>query len=363
MPFKASMAAAATSAPPSADAVSMMEESMAEVYLLAKWQGAETGRHRKYEAAMTTVMDFFQKHAPEALGSASGVDVVAAARATRASGCTPPSEALLRGLQTCVEIRREAANAFADRDTPEKPSAQGAVHTRLANVLSTAQGILSGTADDLGNSSCCDVVSEEELLDTSSSFRAICFMLDLDDLMQMVSSIWTLFKSGDVGLVRATIVTNNCVALARELATTLEKESPHLNNLETIVAEIYMQPAISSLENEHALSHERAVQLASRIHEGLQRNRQTLEAVKDGKAPLTAAREVLASQCAAVVEALGVDAAMASKVMNDVVALNQGSYSEAFAWTRAMKGSNHPLYAARALAKAQVRIEPLPRLL
>ena len=38
--------------------------------------------------------------------------------------------------------------------------------------------------------------------------------------------------------------------------------------------------------------------------------------------------------------------------------LSSHSYSEAFEWTRAMKGRNHPLHTSRALAKAQARRPP-----
>ena len=259
---------------------------MAEVYLLARWQGTEMGRHAKYEVSMRQIIDFLKLSAPEALGGSTGppkeLNLVAAARAAaRGAACTP-TEALFRCLETCVEIRRAAARAFADRDSPEKPSAQGAAHMRIADMLNSTLGIFNGEEDD-GSSGSCGTVSEEELVGSNHAFRALCFLLDLDDLMHSVSSIWSLFKGGSVGLVRATVVTNNCVSFARELAAALTSQSPHIKNIETVIAEIYMQPAVEMLQKAHALSYEGAVELVSAIHEGFQRNLVTLENVKDGK--------------------------------------------------------------------------------
>lgn len=249
---------------------------MAEVYLLARWQGFEKGRHAQYETAIGQIMDFLRLSRSSDMGK--DLNLVAAARAARTSACAP-SEAILRCVETCIEIQQASARAFSDRDTSDKPSTQGAAHMRLANMLTSTLGILKGDDDD----NCIGTVSQQELVGSSHSFRALCFMLDLDDVMHSVSSIWNLFKSGEVGLVRATIVTNNCVAFVREVAETLTSRSPHIRNLETIVTEIYMQPAVEMLQKDHALPYERAVELVTGIHEGFQRNLETLEKVKDGK--------------------------------------------------------------------------------
>ena len=109
---------------------------------------------------------------------------------------------------------------------------------RIADMLSSTLGIFKGEEDD-GSSSSCGTMSEEELLGSNRAFRDLCFLLDLVDLMHSVSSIWSLFKGGIVGLVRATVITNICVSFARELAVDLTSQSPHIKNIETVIGYIY----------------------------------------------------------------------------------------------------------------------------
>ena len=65
MPFKTATAAARSAQQPSNEALSIIEESMAEVYLLARWQGGRVARHSKYFNAVQVVIRFLRDEAPE----------------------------------------------------------------------------------------------------------------------------------------------------------------------------------------------------------------------------------------------------------------------------------------------------------
>lgn len=246
MPFKTAAAEADKKAPPSAEAIAMIEDSMSEVYLLAKWQGGRVGRYENYSKSFQQVLAFLRQVATAALGPPEALNVLAAARAALSSGIAagdvPPS--LLRSLQTCSSIRQEAAAAHADRDTPAKPCPCGAAHARVQKLFSTAHAVLSGGTVAAVGAGDDVVMSEEELAGSAShAFGAILFLLDFDETLSSVAAIWTQYKHGEVGLVRATIATNECVEFTKELSAALVRKSPHLNTLEMVVTEIYMQPS------------------------------------------------------------------------------------------------------------------------
>jgi len=263
MPFKTSSAAAAQQAPPSPEAIAIIEDSLAEVYLLAKWQGVRemAGRYVKYSKAIAYVLTWLRDTAPQALGTSTELNIAAAARAAAMQGLSLVPPSVLASLQTCSEIRGEAASAYADRDTAEKRSDLGFAHVRLQNLLRLTHSILSGTGE-AGDGD--EVVSEDTLTSSSSStFRALLFWLDIDATLQVVADVWTRFKHASVGLLYATITTNKCLAFMRALAEEVAAAAPYLSSLETLVAEVYMQPAVQLAQERHALGRERAVEVVS----------------------------------------------------------------------------------------------------
>ncbi len=216
-----------------------------QVYLLARWQSARAGRHVQYAQAIQQLLAFLRSAAPAALGSGD-LDMTAAARAVaEASPKLEIPESLLTSVKTCRGIQEEAARAYADRDTPEQPDPRGAAHARLHALFARVHATLGGSGDAAGD----DVrVTEDEVLGggggSAAGWLALCFMLDLDESFAIVFEAWKRYKEGEIGLVRATLVTNSSVAFTQELASALASHSPHLNSLETIVAEIYMQAQI-----------------------------------------------------------------------------------------------------------------------
>lgn len=216
-----------------------------QVYLLARWQGARVGRYVKYAQAIQQLLAFLRTAAPAALGCGD-LDVAAAARAVAGASPKPEiPESLLTSVETCRSIQEEAARAYADRDTPEQPDPRGAAHARLHALFARVHATLGGSGDASGE----DVrVTEDEVLGggggSGAGWMALCFMLDLDESFAAIYEAWKRYKEGEIGLVRATLATNSSVAFTQELASALALHSPHLNSLETIVAEIYMQAQI-----------------------------------------------------------------------------------------------------------------------
>jgi hypothetical protein len=264
MPFKTSSAAAAQQAPPSPEAIAIIENSLAEVYLLAKWQGARemAGRYVKYSKAIAYVLTWLRDTAPQALGESTELNIAAAARDAAMQGLSLVPPSVLASLQTCSEIRGDAARAYEDRDTAEKRSDLGFAHARLQNLLRLTHSILSGTGEAGDGDEV--VVSEDTLTSSSSStFRALLFWLDIDATLQVVTDVWTRFKHASVGLLYATITTNKCLAFIRALAEEVAAAAPYLSSLETLVAEVYMQPAVQLAQERHALGRERAVEVVS----------------------------------------------------------------------------------------------------
>jgi hypothetical protein len=114
-------------------------------------------------------------------------------------------------------------------------------------------------------------------------------MLDLDESFLIIAETWKKCKAGATGLVHATLMTNSSVAFLAQLARELEAFSPHLNTLETIVAQVYMEPAVNSILVPHKLEQAEAVKLVSAIHEGFQRNLEIFQQVRKGRADVKAA--------------------------------------------------------------------------
>ncbi|EQC24905.1 hypothetical protein SDRG_17202 [Saprolegnia diclina VS20] len=54
-------------------------------------------------------------------------------------------------------------------------------------------------------------------------FRAMCLILDMDELMGEVHAVWAAFKQGETTLVAATAVTNHCVRVIESQASDLHR--------------------------------------------------------------------------------------------------------------------------------------------
>ena len=216
--------------------------------------------------------------------------MLAAARAVSSGKIEIPSS-LPTNISTCLRIQQEAARAYGDRDTPAKPDPRGAAHSRLQALFARVLGTLSGGADPGGDDH--GRVTEEQVLGGGGSseacWRSLCFMLDLDESFLIIAETWKKCKAGATGLVHATLMTNSSVAFLAQLARELEAFSPHLNTLETIVAQVYMEPAVNSILVPHKLEQAEAVKLVSAIHEGFQRNLEIFQQVRKGRADVKAA--------------------------------------------------------------------------
>ena len=358
MPFKTAVAAAATKEQPPSDVLAVLENSQSEMQLLALWQGGgernKQSRVDQYASAVGQLLSFLRDStAGRVVASEAELNLVAAARAAIDTGAIP-KPTLLAALETCIKIRREAGAAYADRDTEGNASPEHCAHLHLVTQFTAVQAVLRRMSPV---SEAPDVsVSEKDLeVDSSLCFRAVCFLLDLDEALVCVSKAWLAYKAGRCGLVRATMASNACVAFIEQQATALATHAPHMTSLQTIVAEAYMQPAIGLLEREHALSHARAVLLVVTIHDKLQRNLDLFQRVKQGAKTMEEAQQALQATIEPVSQALKCDAQKAQQVMTAVATLNQKSYSEAFAWAspRGIAGKNHPLHTARVLAHGQ----------
>jgi hypothetical protein len=60
--------------------------------------------------------------------------------------------------------------------------------------------------------------------DVQPQLHALCFLLDLGDIVDEVALAWTQFAAKKIGLLAATAVTNACVAEVQRMASTLHLE-------------------------------------------------------------------------------------------------------------------------------------------
>ena len=130
--------------------------------------------------------------------------MLTAARAV-ASGKIEIPSSLPTNISACLRIQQEAARAYGDRDTPANPDPRGAAHSRLQALLARVLGTLSGGPDLAGDDQ-VRVTEEQVLVGGGSSeacWRALCFMLDLDESFRIIAETWKKCKAGEIGLVHA----------------------------------------------------------------------------------------------------------------------------------------------------------------
>mmetsp|Transcript_30804 Transcript_30804/g.75120 ORF Transcript_30804/g.75120 Transcript_30804/m.75120 type:complete len:945 (+) Transcript_30804:138-2972(+) len=106
-----------------------------------------------------------------------------------------------------------------------------------------------------------------ELAEGGDVFFAMCFLVDLDDILHIAKDAWRQYKAKTMDLLTATMVTNLCVRSVSRLCAQMQILYPYLKSFDHVIAVVYLQPAIQFImrtNKKKRVKYPRAVDAASR---------------------------------------------------------------------------------------------------
>ncbi|EQC39990.1 hypothetical protein SDRG_02650 [Saprolegnia diclina VS20] len=211
-----------------------------------------------------------------------------------AASATPVPVAIIRQLKASIKLRWQACKAFppdqghayfldllravdatleplVQETAPPSPKHEGQLHNAFEALAVDDEN----DEDDAPDESLppfdakAFAIREPSPEDTAvaaieaDQFRAICFLMDLDELLGDVDHAWSSLKAGESSLVAATAVTNACVKLVSTWSATLHLELPYLETLAEIFALVERGPFLREMMVSHNTSLATAVRLVT----------------------------------------------------------------------------------------------------